>query len=115
MKETKTARAEPGCPTLLHYLARVLMRADPSLCTFIEEIPHLEPAARGKHQTIAMSQLLSDHISVYIVSVQTVIQSIGSVVAGLSQVNEEIRQLKQLRPSIANDRFIHVMQVISPL
>jgi diaphanous 1 len=48
MKETKTARGGTDCPTLLHYLARVLLRTDPSLTTFIEDLPNLEPAARGK-------------------------------------------------------------------
>lgn len=54
MKETKTARGGPDCPTLLHYLARVLMRTDPSLVTFIEDLPNLEAAARGEfHPLVA--------------------------------------------------------------
>ena len=48
MKETKTAKGGLECPTLLHYLARVLMRKDPSLTTFIEEMPNIEAAARGE-------------------------------------------------------------------
>lgn len=52
LKETKTARGGPDCPTLLHYLARVLMRTDPSLVTFIEDLPNLEPAARGELDTL---------------------------------------------------------------
>lgn len=48
MKETKTARATPECPTLLHYIARVLLRTEPKLALFIEELPNLEPAARSK-------------------------------------------------------------------
>lgn len=47
LKETKTARGETDCPTLLHYLARVILRTDPSLATFIDEMPNLEAAARG--------------------------------------------------------------------
>lgn len=47
MKETKTAKGGAECPTLLHYLARVLLRSDPSLVSFIEDLPHLEAAARG--------------------------------------------------------------------
>lgn len=47
MKETKTVKGGPGCPTLLHYLARVLLRKDPSLVSFIDDMPHLEAAARG--------------------------------------------------------------------
>lgn len=48
MKETKTAKGANDCPTLLHYVAKVLMRTDPSLATFIEDLPHLEAAARGE-------------------------------------------------------------------
>lgn len=48
MKETKTAKATPECPTLLHYIARVLLRTEPKLALFIEELPNLEPAARSK-------------------------------------------------------------------
>ena len=47
MKETKTAKGGPECPTLLHYLARVLLRKDPSMVNFIEDLPSLEAAARG--------------------------------------------------------------------
>jgi diaphanous 1 len=48
MKEMKAANGRSDCPTLLHYLARVLLRSDPSLVTFIEDLPHVEAAARGK-------------------------------------------------------------------
>ena len=37
-----------GCPTLLHFVARVLLRTDPTLVTFLEDMPHIEAAARGK-------------------------------------------------------------------
>ena len=47
LKETKTAKGETKCPTLLHYLARVLLRTDPALVQFMDEMPHLEAAARG--------------------------------------------------------------------
>ena len=54
MKETKTAKGGPECPTLLHYLARVLLRTDPSLVTFIEDMPHLEAAARGVYLPLSL-------------------------------------------------------------
>ncbi len=41
-------KGTPECPTLLHYLAKVLLKSDPSLVTFIQEMPHIEAAARGK-------------------------------------------------------------------
>jgi diaphanous 1 len=47
MKETKTAKGDVDCPTLLHYLARVLLRTEPSIVLFHEDLPNLEPAARG--------------------------------------------------------------------
>ncbi|KAJ3551751.1 hypothetical protein NM688_g4527 [Phlebia brevispora] len=89
LKETKTAKGGNDCPTLLHYLARVLLRSDPSLVMFIEDLPHLEAAAR--------------------VSVQTVIASVQSLVTGLSQLREETEKLKGIS-LLPNDRFISVMQ-----
>jgi diaphanous 1 len=47
MKETKTVSAGTDCPTLLHYLAKVIMREDAGLIMFSEELPHVEAAARG--------------------------------------------------------------------
>ncbi|GLB34079.1 putative diaphanous FH3 domain contatinign protein [Lyophyllum shimeji] len=89
LKETKTAKGGAECPTLLHYLARVLMRTDPSLVTFIEDLPNLEPAAR--------------------VSVQTISQSVHALVSGFSQVELELKELRQLEMP-AGDKFIDVMQ-----
>ncbi|KZV64586.1 actin-binding FH2, partial [Peniophora sp. CONT] len=66
LRETKTVAGGPSCPTLLHYVARTLLRADPTLVTFVEDMPHLEAAAR--------------------VSVQTLTQSIAQLVAGLDKV-----------------------------
>lgn len=48
MKETRTAKGTSECPTLLHYVARVLIRTDPSLTLFIDEMPSVESAARSK-------------------------------------------------------------------
>ena len=48
MKETRTVRGS-GCPTLLHHLARVLLRTDPSLVLFIDQMPSLEAAARSSY------------------------------------------------------------------
>ena len=45
MRETRTAKGS-GCPTLLHYLAKVLLKTDARLILFLEDIPSLEPAAR---------------------------------------------------------------------
>jgi len=56
MKETKTVKGGPECPTLLHYIARVLLRTDPSLVNFIEDLFHLEAAARGIYPSPSMLQ-----------------------------------------------------------
>jgi diaphanous 1 len=111
MKETKTARGGSDCPTLLHYLARVLLRTDPSLVTFIEDLPHLEAAARGKSLPILIVDIFVNPAD--LVSVQTITQSVNALVSGLNQVNEEIKQLKQLKSLAANDQFVRVMQVIN--
>lgn len=47
MKETKTAKSDADCPTLLHYLARVLIRRDDRIIFFVDDLPHVEAAARG--------------------------------------------------------------------
>lgn len=49
LKETKTAKGGTDCPTLLHYLARVLLRTDPGLVNFIDEMRSVEAAARSAH------------------------------------------------------------------
>lgn len=110
MKETKTVKGGQECPTLLHYLARVLLRTNPLLVTFIEDLPHLEAAARGIYSFTL--RLFYYFIYLFIaVSMQIIMQSVNSLVAGLQRVNEEIRQLRQLRTLPVGDQFIHVMQV----
>jgi len=54
MGETKTASAGTDCPTLLHYLAKILMREDTGLVMFSEELPHVEAAARGMAQNTGL-------------------------------------------------------------
>lgn len=109
MKETKTAKGGTDCPTLLHYLARILMRTDPLLVTFIEDLPNLEPAARGIVPSLTTGILF---IYTFVVSVQTIIQSVNSLVTGLGQVKAEITELQRHKNLSVNDQFISVMQVI---
>jgi len=89
LKETKTAKGGTECPTLLHYLAKLLLRSDPSLVMFIEDMPHLEAAAR--------------------VSPQTVITAVQSLIGGLKQIVNEIQEVQRLNPG-PEDRFVIVMQ-----
>ncbi|WWD06090.1 hypothetical protein V865_004175 [Kwoniella europaea PYCC6329] len=53
MKDTRTAKGS-GCPTMLHYLAKILLRRNPDLVIWGEDAPALEPAAR-----IVISELAS--------------------------------------------------------
>ncbi|KAK6904947.1 hypothetical protein I203_105766 [Kwoniella mangroviensis CBS 8507] len=53
MKDTRTAKGS-GCPTMLHYLAKILLRKNPDLVIWGEDAPALEPAAR-----IVVSELAS--------------------------------------------------------
>lgn len=59
--ETRTTKGGSDCPTLLHYLARVLMRKDPTLVNFIDELPNLEPAARGEFHAPRLPSSLISH------------------------------------------------------
>ncbi|PVF96346.1 FH2-domain-containing protein [Serendipita vermifera] len=88
MKETKTAKVGSDCPTLLHYLAKVLMRTDTSLVLFIEDLPHVEPAAR--------------------VSVQFILSNVNSLYQGLSRVQEEL-EIAKATPRDPSDHFTQVM------
>ncbi|KAG6861568.1 hypothetical protein C0995_014864 [Termitomyces sp. Mi166 len=81
LKDTKTAKGTPDCPTLLHYISRMLLRTDSSLVNFIEELPNLEAAGR----------------------VQTLTQSVNSLVTGLTHVEAEIKELRQEQVSSSVD------------
>ncbi|WVQ76867.1 hypothetical protein IAR50_006541 [Cryptococcus sp. DSM 104548] len=45
MKDTRTSKG-PDCPTMLHYLAKVLLNTNAKLILFAEETTAVEPAAR---------------------------------------------------------------------
>ena len=107
MEETKTTNGGAHCPTLLHYLARTLLRTDPSVIQFIEDLPNLEPAARGAHPYLLFQVMALPLIPV---SVQTITQAVNTLVSGLGQIKDEIKQLQQVGLP-ADDRFVHVMQV----
>lgn len=90
MKETKTTKSGPNCPTLLHYMARVLIRTDPKLTLFIEELPSVQAAAR--------------------VSFQFVTQSVHSVVQSYRKAQEEVLFVKKLSNALPNDKLVEVME-----
>ncbi|KAJ6480687.1 hypothetical protein C8R47DRAFT_1218534 [Mycena vitilis] len=87
LKDCKSVNGS-DCPTLLHYLARVLLRTDPSLINFIDKMPHLEALRR--------------------VSVHLVTQSVNSMYANLIQVEGEIELARPCKAT--DDRFVRVME-----
>ena len=94
------------CPTLLHYLARVLLRTDPTLVTFLEDMPHIEAAARGKLPPYEI-----DSSNRHVVSVSGIMTSISTLVSGLDLLQAELKRAKGVRVLPARDRFIDVMEV----
>ncbi|KAF9438927.1 hypothetical protein BGZ76_002926 [Entomortierella beljakovae] len=91
IRDTKGVEGvKPGSNTLLHYLAKSISTKEPELLKFMDELPHLEAAAR--------------------ISVQTLLNSVNSLVAGMNQIREEIRVLRKMRVSPPNDQFIDVME-----
>lgn len=83
---------KPGSSTLLHYLAKAIQTKDPQLLQFLDEVPHLEAAAR--------------------ISVTALMSSVNSLVAGMNHIREEIRVLRRIRISPPNDHFVDVMEVM---
>jgi hypothetical protein len=112
MKETRTAKGGSECPTLLHYVARVLVRTDPSLTLFIDEMPSVESAARSEwqFQSIYFELILCRAL----VSFPTLQQNVRSLLASLDKVKEEISMLKQI-PTPSDDQFVAIMQVNTAL
>lgn len=87
------------------------MRSDPALVTFIEDMPHLEAAARGRSHFV-MHKDYHAHRQ-FLVSVQIINQSVNALGAGLAQVQDEIKELQNHHALPPRDRFLHVMQVFS--
>ncbi|KAF9585106.1 hypothetical protein BGW38_003868 [Lunasporangiospora selenospora] len=91
IRDTKGIEGDkPGSNTLLHYLAKALHEKDPTHIRFLEEVPHLEAAAR--------------------ISVSNLSNSINSMVAGMNQIREEVKTMRQIAGTPPNDRFIEVME-----
>ncbi len=92
MRDTKAAENNSkGTATLLHYLAFTIETNQKGLITFMDELPHLEAAAR--------------------VSVANLMSSVTSLATGVSLIKDEMRVLKRIRLAPENDRFLEVMDV----
>lgn len=109
LKDTRTTNGSSSCPTLLHYIAKVLLAADPLLITFIEDMPHLEAAARGNSVDCLA---LAIEFNSCPVSFPEIVASVQSLPLGLAQVKDEIKYLRDT-PTDAHDHFILVMEVSS--
>src|SRR5438045_4607979 len=92
MRDTKAVENNSkGTATLLHYLAFTIETNQKELITFMDELPHLEAAAR--------------------ISVASVMSSVTSLAASISQIKDEMHVLKQIRLATENDRFSDVIGV----
>ncbi|THH12248.1 hypothetical protein EW145_g96 [Phellinidium pouzarii] len=84
MKEAKTAKSTPECPTLLHYIARVLLKSDAELINFLDDLPHLEAAARVSMQTIStavaiLSSGLAQVMEPFVIQVTASVQALENM------------------------------------
>src|ERR1043165_8619442 len=92
MRDVKaTENNSKGTATLLHYLAFTIETKQKELVTFIDELPHLEAAAR--------------------ISFASVMSSVTSLATGTLQIKEEMRILERIKHVPENDRFLEVMDV----
>lgn len=111
MKETRTAKATSECPTLLHYLARLLIKSDQELVTFINDLPHIEAAARSALFCFTIAIVLGVLTTFCAVSVQNTLASVQTISLGLEQVKREIENVRQRKEQRPEDRFLFVMEV----
>jgi len=81
------------------------MRSDPSLILFLEDLPHVEPAARGT----AFLQLVALGLTRPLVSVQIILQTIHGLTQGLERVAEEVTIINS-SPKQTGDLFVRVME-----
>ncbi|ORX93208.1 FH2-domain-containing protein [Basidiobolus meristosporus CBS 931.73] len=78
-----------GIPSLLHYLCYQLQENNPKLLAFMEQLSHVEAAAR--------------------VSVPSVVSAIEVLETGLQQVQKEVEELTNRKTADNSDRFVPVM------
>lgn len=94
LKDTRATVTAPGATagtaTLLHYIARLLMKQSDGLITFLSESPHVQAASR--------------------VSAATVAASVSAVTNAISAVRAELDVMKRLPASSSIDRFVPVME-----
>ena len=116
MRETTTSKASPDCPTLLHFVAKVLLKFDAELVNFLDELPHLEAAARRKFYCFLLNATTYFYWYFILVSIHTVSSTVATLSAGLVQVQTEIKLIRQGKLKVSlEDRFIQVMEVMNTM
>lgn len=93
LKDTKPAQASPGTPTLLHFLVRMLNKADKSLVGYLDECPHVEAAAR--------------------LSTQTISASVQAMLSSFKSIEDEMEMLQKARITTAEDQFLPSMETFA--
>jgi hypothetical protein len=83
------------------------------LVTFLEDMPHIEAAARGEPSRPQMGCYSCSYH--HAVSVSGLITSISTLVTGLNHIQNEVRQARGARVIPTQDRFVDVMEVSSPV
>lgn len=113
LRETRTARAE--CPTLLHFVARTIVKTSPGLALFIEDMPSVSAAARSASPSsdFPRPQRTDGRRArppTRPVNVATINQSVAQIAAGVSKINTETALLRASPDKPSNDRFAPVME-----
>lgn len=119
LKDTRATVTAPGATagtaTLLHHIARLMMKQSDGLIDFLSESPHVQAASRSacfppgtiRSWLVLMHALATDPL----VSAATVAASVSAVTNAISAVRAELDVMKRLPTSSPIDRFIPVMEV----
>lgn len=73
-------------------------------------MPSLEPAARGTYSSVYGILPYFYICLVASVSVQTVLQTVNGLVAGISRLKQEVQECST-SVALPNDRFVQIMKV----
>lgn len=90
LKDTKPAQSSPGTPSLLHFLVKVLNKADKSLVGFLDECPHVEAAAR--------------------LSTPTISATVQTLITGFKSLAQESDIIRMARITTSQDTFLQAME-----
>ena len=84
------------------------------MVNFLDELPHLEAAARRKLYCFLLNATTYFYWHFILVSIHTVSSTVATLSAGLAQVQTEIKLIRQGKLKVSlEDRFIQVMEVMN--